>query len=198
MYAFVRMPTCICTPFSLSVYLGGDLSWEPLENIPPIFHSTRRTKVRIGRLHENNEHGHHSKINKSAHIFASTAMDCKDCSGENEDGGRGTFQARKNQKRKIRGEIWQKTERGVEWLEREFARRKRMRRECCVLWPLEECEGGNDAAIKEIEEDRNQEKQHDQVATMLMTQHLDELAQEELYFRSGLRLLLFHQNLDEL
>jgi len=170
------------------------LSWEPLENIPPFFHSTRRTKVSIGRLHENNEHVYHSKINKNAHIFASTAMDYKDCSGGNEYGGRGTFEARKNQKRKIRGEIWQKTERGVEWLEREFARRKSMRRECCVLWPLEGCAECND----EIKEDRNQEKQHDQEETMLTTQHLDELAQEELLFRSGLRLLLFHQNLDEL
>jgi hypothetical protein len=33
---------------------------------------------------------------------------------------------------------------------------------------------------------------------MLMTQHLDEMAQEELLFWSGLRLLLFHQDLDEL
>jgi len=180
MSAFVRMPTCICTRLSLSVYLRFDLSWEPLENLPPMFHS---------------------KSNKSAHIFASTAVDCKDCLGENEGRGRGTFQERKNQKRKIRGEMWQKTERGVEWLEREFARRKSMRRECCVLWPLEGCAECNDAAIVEIKEDGNQEKQQGrgrEESDMLRTQHLDELAQEELLFRSGLRLLLFHEDLDEL
>jgi hypothetical protein len=71
------------------------------------------------------------------------------------------------------------------WLEREFERRKSMRRECCVIWPLEGCAECNDAAIMEIKEDGNQEKQQGrgrEEREMLMTQHLDEMAQEELLF----------------